>query len=109
MTEHTGARVLLTARRASWGAGVALLLVYAGTMAPGVTFWDAGEFIAAASGFGIPHPPGTPLFVSAGRMWTALFGSAIGIARASNLLSVCATALAGGLSAWMVGRETVGG
>ena len=74
-------------------------------MAPGVTFWDAGEFIAAAHTFGIPHPPGTPLFVAMGRVWTLLLGGALGVARASNLLSAVSTALAGALLAQMIARE----
>ena len=76
-------------------------------MAPSVTFWDAGEFIAAAHGFGIPHPPGTPMFVAAGRVWTLAFGGMLGVARASNLLSAACTALAGALAAWVVAREAV--
>jgi hypothetical protein len=79
--------------------------VYLLTMAPGVTFWDAGEFIAAAYGFGIPHPPGTPLFVAMGHVWTYVLGGLLGVARASNLLSVVSTALAGALTAWVVARE----
>ena len=82
-----------------------LLAVYAATMAPGVTFWDAGEFIAAAHGFGIPHPPGTPLFVAIGRVWTMILGPLLGVARASNLLSATCTAVAGGLAAALLLRE----
>jgi hypothetical protein len=90
-------------------SGVALLLVYVITLAPGVTFWDAGEFIAAAHVFGIPHPPGTPLFVAIGRTWSMLVGGMIGVARAMNLLSAVSTAAAGGLSAWLVARAVAGG
>jgi hypothetical protein len=89
-----------------WATGLALLVVYVATAAPGVTFWDAGEFIAAAHVFGIPHPPGTPLFVALGRVWTLAFGGMIGIARASNLLSSTCTAAACALLVSVVARNT---
>ena len=88
-------------------AGVVLLAIYAASVAPDVTFWDAGEFLAAFATFGIPHPPGTPLFVALGRSWViaaALVGAPVALA--GNLLSGACTAAAGACTAWLVARWT---
>ncbi len=84
-------------------------MVYAATLAPGVTFWDAGEFIAAAHALGIPHPPGTPLFVMLLHSWASLAGHVVPYAVATNLVSAMSTAGAAGLAAWLIadGRPAV--
>jgi hypothetical protein len=69
-----------------------------------VTFWDAGELIAASHALGIPHPPGTPLYVALAHVWASALGGAIGFARATNLLSATSTAVAGAATAWLVAR-----
>src|SRR5213083_91166 len=67
------------------------------TLAPDVTLWDSGEFLAAIHSLGIPHPPGTPLYVLIGRVWSMMFASVFGFARAINLLSAVCTAFGCGI------------
>jgi hypothetical protein len=93
------------ARRVAWGSAALLLAVYVATLAPDVTFWDAGEFIAAAHSLGIPHPPGTPVFIVVLHAWAWLLG-ALPYAVATNLFSAVCTAAAAGLAAWFVARAT---
>jgi hypothetical protein len=67
------------------------------TLAPGVTLWDSGEFLAAIHSLGIPHPPGTPLYILLGKVWSLALGSVFGFARSINLLSAVCTAFACGI------------
>ncbi|HEU4437119.1 MAG TPA: DUF2723 domain-containing protein, partial [candidate division Zixibacteria bacterium] len=70
------------------------LVVFGLTAAPTVSFWDCGEFIAASACLGIPHPPGAPLYVLIGRIFTLLpLGDDIGYR--VNLISVLTSAFTG--------------
>ncbi len=65
--------------------------VYIRTVAPTVTFWDTGEFIAASYILGVPHPPGAPFHTLLGRIFT-LFANPENVAFSVNLISVLAGA-----------------
>lgn len=79
------------------------MAVYSATLAPDVTLWDAGEFNAAIGALGIPHPPGTPLYILLGYAWAKALGF-LPQALAVNLLSAVATALACALLAGLMAR-----
>jgi hypothetical protein len=66
---------------------------YSLTMARSLSFWDCGEYIAAANVLGIPHSPGNPLFVLLGRVFILLFGWIQGPAFAVNLISAISSVL----------------
>lgn len=86
----------------SWGGrapalvGAAVFLLVMGaywiTISPTTHFWDSGEFIAASYIMGLPHPPGTPLYIVVGRLFSMLpfDEAALGV----NLLSALSGALA---------------
>ncbi|HEY7636853.1 MAG TPA: DUF2723 domain-containing protein [Gemmatimonadales bacterium] len=91
--------------RAAVGVAGLVLAGYVLTLAPTVTFWDAGEFIAAARTLGIPHPPGTPLFVLIAHVWAMLVPIGEYAVR-TNLLSALLSAMGAGFF-FLVAHETL--
>jgi tetratricopeptide (TPR) repeat protein len=80
---HLGAAIVVS---------VFALVVFMIGMGETTPFWDAGEFIATSWILGIPHPPGTPLYVLLGRVATLFpFGT---VAERVNGLSAVAGAVA---------------
>ncbi|HEX7123686.1 MAG TPA: DUF2723 domain-containing protein, partial [Gemmatimonadaceae bacterium] len=89
------------------GAVVFLVLavLYGTTLAPDVTLWDAGEFQSAIATLGIPHPPGTPLYILIARVWSDALGF-LPQAVAVNALSAVATAAACAILGRLLARWT---
>ena len=81
---------------AALSVSLVVLAGYIASLAPTVTFWDAGEFIAATRILGIPHPPGTPLFVLMGHVWATLLPIGAWAYR-TNLMSASFSAAAAGM------------
>lgn len=68
------------------------LIVYGITVAPTTSYWDCGEFIACSYMLGVPHPPGSPLYVLIGRIFTMIpLFEDIGLR--VNIISVIVSAL----------------
>lgn len=94
-------------------AASAAFALYLATMAPDLSWanqaTDGGELITAAATLGVAHPPGYPLYILAGKLFSALpFGT---VAFRLNLLSAVSLSLAVGLLALTGSRlsPTTGG
>jgi len=75
------------------GVWLVSLVTYIKTLAPTLSFWDCGEFIAVSAILGIPHPPGAPLYVMIGRIFSIVPFYADISARV-NLLSALSSSFA---------------
>ena len=85
-------------------AGVAVFLLYLITLSPETAMWDTSEYIAAAYTLGIPHPPGNPLFVLVGRVFSIL-PIAPSVAMRINLLAAVSSAVSAAM--WFLITERV--
>jgi len=74
-----------------WVTFLISAVVYLMTIEPTVSFWDCGEFITTSYKFEVGHPPGAPLFMIVGRIFT-LFGGPGDAARLVNAMSALASA-----------------
>src|SRR6185436_18877204 len=81
-----------------------VLTLYLVTLAPSTAMWDTSEYIAAAYTLGLPHPPGNPLFVLIGRVFSILpIASSVAV-RINILAALCS---AGSAAMWFLITERV--
>lgn len=86
-----------------WLIAALAFTVYFLTLAPTASFWDCGEFIAAAYKVQVGHPPGAPLFVLLGRLFS-LGAAPADVAWRINLLSAFASAFTAAFLYWTIVR-----
>jgi len=75
-----------------WGIFVVAAIVYLMTIEPTASFWDCSEFITTAFRLEVGHPPGAPLFMILGRLFTMLAPSTSTIPVMVNIMSALASA-----------------
>lgn len=78
---------------AGWFVFAVALVTYLLTMEPTASYWDCGEFISVAYKLEVSHPPGAPLFMLIGRMFSFLaMGDTTQVAYWINVSSVLSSA-----------------
>ncbi len=89
---------------AGWLVFAIAALVLGAAVEPTGSLWDCGEFISGAYKLQVVHPPGAPIFLLVGRLftWVATLVSSnpSDIAYSVNLLSALCTAFAGMFICW---------
>lgn len=85
-------------------ATAAVFLLYLITLSPTTAMWDTSEYMSAAYTFGLPHPPGNPLFILIGRLFS-IIPIAPSVAQRINILAAISSAVAAGV--WFLVAERV--
>lgn len=85
-------------------AALAVFALYLLTLSPSTAMWDTSEYMAAAYTMGLPHPPGNPMFVILGRVFS-LLPIAPTVAMRINILAALSSAVAAGT--WFLVAERV--
>ncbi|OFX88406.1 MAG: hypothetical protein A2W99_07940 [Bacteroidetes bacterium GWF2_33_16] len=75
-----------------WITFLIAAITYLLTIEPTTSFWDCGEFIAAAFKLEVGHPPGAPFFMILGRFFTLFADNPANAAKMMNILSALASA-----------------
>lgn len=91
-------------RGVALGGAAFVFAVYVLTASPWITWWDAAELSLASAEFGIPHPPGTPLYIALGRSAVILSAGALDVEFVTTVLSALAGAATIGLAARLMAR-----
>jgi hypothetical protein len=86
-------------------AGLAVFVLYILTLAPSTAMWDTSEYIAAAYTLGLPHPPGNPLFVLIGRVFSVIPVFGPSVAYRINVLAAMSSAISAAM--WFLVTERV--
>jgi hypothetical protein len=84
---------------------LAVFALYLVTLAPSTAMWDTSEYISAAYVLGLPHPPGNPLFVLVGRVFSILPLGHLSVAVKVNILAALTSAVAAGM--WFLITERI--
>ena len=75
-----------------WVSFAVALFVYLLTLEPTVSLWDCGEFIASSYKLQVGHPPGAPLFMILGRVFSLFTSNTEKVAMMINSVSAFASA-----------------
>lgn len=90
-----------------WTSFAVALAVYALTVEPTVSFWDAGEYITTSAKLQVGHPPGAPLLQMIGAFFALFaFGDASQVAFMVNMMSVVSSAFAVLFTFWTITNLT---
>ena len=82
-------------------------LVYALTVEPTGSFWDAGEYITTSAKLQVGHPPGAPLLQMIGAFFAMFaFGDASKVALMVNAVSIVSSAFAVLFTFWTITNLT---